>query len=292
MRVVSIIGPDREYVQQNAMQIREKLHTTGASWKVLTGAGPESHPDAVVAVLNVASAKDLDVASAVATAIGSVIILSSSNLDTQDIPGVRIARTIPEVCELLQRAGTDMARWISDAHRADAERLDRIRIAIRLEAHRIAGELTEQGIRKEEWRHIHSLFCALLRVEVLRQGASFPSVKLAPPIPPHNSDLPKQKLTVKKISLLITTVVTMAIAVAGAGYGLGRIIGTPIVGFIVGSVVGIVLGAIKLAELHKEKEHHAHMQRAQVLKSHWSSLVTDVSSRIHIPRIGEMISRD
>ena len=100
-----------------------------------------------------------------------------------DIPGALRVSSVEEVAKVIRSLRVDMKRWFADAHRADAERLDRVRISVRL----AGGRLSKECAQFEDVDAAHATFVAGLRHAVVRHGVRFPSVPLAPPEPPRGS---------------------------------------------------------------------------------------------------------
>lgn len=342
MKLFSVIGPDSEQVKTVAARLQElsasRSDPQGRQARIVVGAGPEQHPDAVIAAVGEPSPANIEVVRAVIQAMGAVILLgrrdsltgadgtppgSADRLSDRSagmwpaIPGMRWAQSPEHALELAERSGVDLQRWRSEAHRADAERADRVRIAVRLKANRLAAELTEHGVSRDAWQGLHERFVAELRVAVLEQGVLFPTVNMGvPPVPQgselaraagadvaalpggygghsgHNGQLaqvaPRKK---GKIGAGEVTATSAVAAAVGAGIGLGKIFGNPLIGGLIGVCFGLIVATIRVSEQRKAKLQREDQRRAQALRTHWSALTTDVCSRLAPLRVGEQLSR-
>lgn len=207
-KTVSIIGPDSARVTACAEKLRE-LVRPGTT--VIVGAGPEARPDVVVAVVGDPTAEDVDIAQAVSESVGFVVlIVDATPRPWPHYPGWHSVESVEDAATLVNRACVDLTAWAGDAQRADAERLERVRMAIRLASHRISAELLGEvlgeppgeqakardrkgsagaragvgagaGVSESEAEQLHQRFVQRLRVAVAEQGVCFPRVDTGSP---------------------------------------------------------------------------------------------------------------
>ncbi|MGV0408886.1 hypothetical protein ACUY3S_05170 [Corynebacterium resistens] len=284
MKTVSIIGPDGQRVRAVGEQLEHlssSIALPGREFHVLVGAGPESRPDCVVAVAGEPTADNLRVVKAVIGAMGVVVLLPDAHGTAwPDIPGALRVSSVEEVAKVIRSLRVDMKRWFADAHRADAERLDRVRISVRL----AGGRLSKECAQFEDVDAAHATFVAGLRHAVVRHGVRFPSVPLAPPEPPRGSG--------EAVSRLETWLPLVgALGAVAMGAGIGRAIGHVTIGLAMGILVAVVVVALRL-KLHRE--HSARLRNGEVqqaLQQHWAELVTQVVARLQMPRVTEQLRK-
>ncbi|MDK8891630.1 hypothetical protein QQA05_09520 [Corynebacterium macclintockiae] len=297
-KTISVIGPDGRAVAECAALLRARVERTagktGEKLEVIEGAGPQQRPDIVVAVVSSATPEDREVARAVAQAMGVVLLWpfgsdapSSAWVDT---PGWVWCEGVDEVCDWIHELGVDLEEWEVDARRADAERLDRVRIATRLSATRIAQEVldtAEESERsagnREDFEDLHSAFMVRLRLAVLEQGALFP------PLPETQVQPPVRPTVVARARASLVPVAAAGIA-AGLGLGtmVGRIFGV-IAGIVVGLLVALAVVGARLAMLRHEAWKTRAAKESAVLRQHWAGVVTEVVARLDIPPVAPRI---
>ena len=269
---ISVIGPSRHRVQQAA----ERLRVLRPQWQVLEGAGPDVSPTAVLAAVGPWDGPAREVVSAVCSGQGQAFVLSDATAELP--PGAESLSSIEDFPDVLEAQQLDQRRWNADAFRADAERADRVKIALRLSATRAAKAIAAEGIHSPaEWDHGLQEFNALLRRETLAQGVEFPSVEQAPPEYPS-------------VASAITPVdIAIAGAAAGgavaAGFAVGRAFGAPVVGLVLGLLVATGLGVGRIMMLRRGQAHAAATQRAAAFTQQANTITTAVIARINIPRI-------
>ncbi|WP_293818177.1 hypothetical protein [uncultured Corynebacterium sp.] len=292
LKTISVIGPDARAVAECAAQLRTRVEskasssTMGERFEVVEGAGPEQHPDIVVAAVGRATAEDREVARAVAQAMGVVLLWPCGS----DAPSSEWARTpgwvwcedVDEVCGWIRALGVDINEWEVQARRADAERLDRVRIATRLSATRIAQEVLEDA-DADSFEYLHAAFMARLRLAVLEQGVVFPA------LPESLEEAPTRPASVVGSR---ASVVLAAAAGLAAGLGLGTMVGR-LAGVLIGVVVGVlvtltVVGA-RLVMLRSEALKARAAKEDAALRQHWSTVVTEVVARLEIPPVAPRI---
>lgn len=150
MKTVSVIGPG----SRRTARLAEKLGAAvPAGVRVVEGAGPENRPDVVVAAVGEPTGADIDVVRAVAQAMGVVVLFfDAPTAPWPAFPGQVQCHSVEDVCAWVERLCVNMAEWKSDAFRADAERADRVRIAVRLAAGRISRDLVGEVARDGDTR--------------------------------------------------------------------------------------------------------------------------------------------
>lgn len=292
LKTISVIGPDARVVAECAAQLRTRVEaktsssTAGERFEVVEGAGPEQRPDIVVAAVGHATAEDREVARAVAQAMGVVLLWPFGS----DAPSSEWARTpgwvwcedVDEVCGWIRALGVDVNEWEGQARRADAERLDRVRIATRLSATRIAQEVLEDT-DTDRFEYLHAVFMARLRLAVLEQGVVFPV------LPEVQEEAPARPAAAMGSR---ASVVLAAAAGLAAGLGLGTMVGRlsgPVVGVIVGVLVALAVVGARLVMLRSEALKARAAKEDAVLRQHWSAVVTEVVARLEIPPVAPRI---
>lgn len=314
-KTVSIIGPDSARVTACAEKLRE-LVRPGTT--VIVGAGPEARPDVVVAVVGDPTAEDVDIAQAVSESVGFVVlIVDATPRPWPHYPGWHSVESVEDAATLVNRACVDLTAWAGDAQRADAERLERVRMAIRLASHRISAELLGEvlgeppgeqakardrqggagagaGVSESEAEQLHHRFVQRLRVAVAEQGVCFPRVdtgspalSAAPhsPTAPHSSPPP----TRERISGWALAAAGGLAGAAGVGALTYRITGSALAAIVAALLVWCALVGVRLwlvRSRHRAAERRANAQR---LREVWIALVADVISHLHIPRIADTI---
>lgn len=292
LKTISVIGPNARAVAECAAQLRTRVEakastsTAGERFEVVEGAGPEQRPDIVVAAVGHATAEDREVARAVAQAMGVVLLWPFGS----DAPSSEWARTpgwvwcedVDEVCGWIRALGVDVNEWEGQARRADAERLDRVRIATRLSATRIAQEVLEDT-DTDRFEYLHAVFMARLRLAVLEQGVVFP---VLPEVQEEGPARPAAAMGSR------ASVVLAAAAGLAAGLGLGTMVGRlsgPVVGVIVGVLVALAVVGARLVMLRSEALKARAAKEDAVLRQHWSAVVTEVVARLEIPPVAPRI---
>ena len=292
LKTISVIGPDARAVAECAAQLRTRVEakasasTAGERFEVVEGAGPEQRPDIVVAAVGHATAEDREVARAVAQAMGVVLLWpfgsDAPSSEWAHTPGWVWCEDVDEVCGWIRALGVDVNEWEVQARRADAERLDRVRIATRLSATRIAQEVLEDT-DADRFECLHAVFMARLRLAVLEQGVVFPA------LPEVQEEAPARPAAAVGSR---ASVVLAAAAGLAAGLGLGTMVGRlsgPVVGVIVGVLVALAVVGARLVMLRSEALKARAAKEDAVLKQHWSAVVTEVVARLEIPPVAPRI---
>ena len=308
LKTISVIGPNAHAVAESAAQLRARMERTASSssagerFEVVEGAGPEQRPDIVVAAVGRGTEEDRQVARAVAQAMGVVLLWpcgsDAPSSDWASTPGWVWCEDVDEVCGWIRALGVDINEWEMQARRADAERLDRVRIATRLSATRIAQDVLEgaEGNRGErggagsggagnadDFDRLHALFMAQLRLAVLEQGVVFPA------LPDAQVEAPGRPTTAMGSP---ANLVLAAAAGAAAGLGLGTMAGRlfgVIAGVVIGVLVALAVVGARLAMLRSEARKARAAQEGAVLRQHWSAVVTEVIARLDIPPVAPRI---
>lgn len=188
----------------------------------------------------------------------------------------------------------DVDRWEADARRADAERLDRVRIAVRLAADRAATVLLDgfdgrdgsaAGVSAGE---LDARFRARLTVTVLEQGVDMPH--LAPAEPPQDagpsggSGMPGTSGASGVPGRLVTAAAALGAGLAAAA-GVLRLTDSLLAGVAAGALVaGATAGARWWAGRAARREREA-ARLAATLRRHWAATVTDVVARLVVPPV-------
>lgn len=292
LKTISVIGPNARAVAECAAQLRTRVEakastsTAGEGFEVVEGAGPEQRPDIVVAAVGHATAEDREVARAVAQAMGVVLLWpfgsDAPSSEWGHTPGWVWCEDVDEVCEWIRALGVDVNEWEVQARRADAERLDRVRIATRLSATRIAQEVLEDT-DADRFEYLHAVFMARLRLAVLEQGVVFPV------LPEVQEEAPARPAATMGSR---AGVVLAAAAGLAAGLGLGTMVGRlsgPVVGVIVGVLVALAVVGARLVMLRSEALKARAAKEDAVLRQHWSAVVTEVVARLEIPPVAPRI---
>ena len=124
MKTIAVIGPD----EAEAKKVAEQL--TGV--RAVPGAGPGKDIDGVVAVAGEPTVEAVEIVQAVARNIGVVAVLSDHRWPS--IPGVHVrgSQDVAGLQRLIDRLYVDTKQWEMAARRADQQRLEQVRVAVRL----------------------------------------------------------------------------------------------------------------------------------------------------------------
>ncbi len=286
MKSIAVVGPDQDL----AAQIASKLNSQGSpSFRAIAGATPADNPDGVIAVVGAPTEADRDVVGAIRASQGTVVIYSTHRWPDQ--PGVIACRvpgalTDPEALARLQDlAGElwlDRRQWHSDVHRADADRRERVAIAVRLVAQRVSSELMElpDSVPAAE---LHAAFLTQLRLAVLRQGVEFPHVD-------EEMHVSERKPTATFDPVLALTVAASLAGGMALGLGVGRATGVTPLGIAVGLAFAVTLAGLRLVATQRNNRR-AHVERERrALREEWAALVTEVATRMSVPRVADQLT--
>lgn len=283
MKKIAVIGPDERSAQAVASQLTR--------CKAVLGAGPQDGVDAVVAVVGPWTPEDQRVVDAVSQAMGAVMLYrprGGSPSDEQhsqrqrawaNQPGVYHCATVADVQEAVDSIVLNKQRWAADARRADLERSERVRVSVKLEMNRVASEIINDPTHNNE--AAHRAFTQRLRLAILRQGVSCPSI----PVQVEGvSESNAEGRTQQFIALAVGAVGGLAV-----GFAVGRGTGNVLVGVLAGLLCA-ALGAMARVWMvrHAESKQRA-AHRAVALKEAWSVLTTDVLTRVQIPRVADAV---
>ncbi len=311
MTVISVIGPDARAVEQVTAGVRTAAGRPGR--RFTAGAGP-GEADGVVAVVTsaVVTADDMEVVRAVRDTMGVVVVYTQDGVDVADEAGVVHCtwgadghagrRSLVGLADVIDGMWVDMDRWEADARRADADRLDRVRIAVRLAADRIATELLDQdapGIggagevgEAGEADELDRLFRARLSVAVLEQGVEMPH--LAPVGSRDVEEASTVPVADTQPRATVSRLVTGAAAV-GAGLaavaGVLRVTDSVLVAVLAGVVVMAMTATVRWWVGRVARREQAAARLTATLRRRWAATVTDVVARIAVPTVAGRLSR-
>lgn len=311
MTVISVIGPDARAVEQVTAGVRTAAGRPGR--RFTAGAGP-GEADGVVAVVTsaVVTADDMEVVRAVRDTMGVVVVYTQDGVDVADEAGVVHCtwgadghagrRSLVGLADVIDGMWVDMDRWEADARRADADRLDRVRIAVRLAADRIATELLDQdapGIggagevgEVGEADELDRLFRARLSVAVLEQGVEMPH--LAPVGSRDVEEASTVPVADTQPRATVSRLVTGAAAV-GAGLaavaGVLRVTDSVLVAALAGVVVMAMTATVRWWVGRVARREQAAARLTATLRRRWAATVTDVVARIAVPTVAGRLPR-
>lgn len=298
--VVSVIGPERDEVAAVAAALQERV----PGRRFVIGAGPDTAGGviAVTAGKDSKDSKDTAIVRAVRDAMGGCVVYSGGDpasltpLSTE--PGVTVVpwdgdaadrRNIDRLAEVVMDRWIDVPRWVSDARRADADRIDRVRVAVRLTAERHASDLLETGMpvsgdaaTSDGRGRLDALFRARLRCTVLEHGVEWPHLPESPAptgVSPVSGGDRQRELLV----LVASCGAGLAAAVA-----VGRLAG-PLVGVLVGVVIAVALALVRrrmLAGARRERDRAAGVAQ---LRRQWGAVATEVVSRLRVPTVADAV---
>lgn len=303
--VISVIGPHREEVEAVAGALRDRV----PAYRIVVDAGPDV-ADGVIAVAGSVSSTDgpdAAIVRAVRDAMGGCILYTGDAGDLADEPGVTVVtwgavtgRTdLGHLADVVASRWIDVPRWLSDIRRADADRIDRVRVAVRLTAEKHAGDLLEPGAGVHAGAcpgdaaeaagraRLDALFRARLRCTVLEHGVEWPH--LPEPVEPaglggERRD-PADPARRQRALLLVA-------ASLGAGFaaavGVGRLAG-PSAGIVAGLVVAVLLALVRHRMLAGARREQERARGAARLRREWAAVATEVVSRLRIPSVAESV---
>lgn len=329
--VVSVIGPDREAATAVATALGHRL--PGRTFVV--GAGP-AEATGVIAVTGAGAAgpsgrsgppdppgqtgappavRDATVVRAVRDSTGGCVLYTGSGGTdgaagppdlTADEPGVTVVRwtgddptspgNLDGLVDAVRSLWVDVPRWLSDVRRADADRIDRVRVAVRLAAERDAADLLDPGTvdvtDPAGRRHLTNLFRARLRCTVLEQGVEWPHVPGPDgPDATHAADATdgagagRDDGDRQRVLLLVVASLGAGLAVA---LGAGRLAG-PVVGALAGLVVAGALGLVRWRTLATARRARDRARWTARLRREWSAVATEVVARLRVPTVADAL---
>lgn len=311
MTVISVIGPDARAVEQVTAGVRTAVghpgHPGHPGRRFTAGAGP-GEADGVVAVVTspVVTADDMEVVRAVRDAMGVVVVYTGDGTDLADEAGVVHCAwggdghagpsSLAGLVDVIDGMWVDLDRWEADARRADADRLDRVRIAVRLAADRIATDLLDEdrtgasGADDADGAagadEMDRLFRARLSVAVLQQGVEMPH--LAPVGAGEAEEAPAVPTVPRSpretVSRLVTGVAAVGAGLAASAAAL-RVTDSVAIGVTVGLVVMTATATVRWWTGRVARREQDRARLTATLRRRWAATVTDVIARIDVPAV-------
>ncbi|WP_297009322.1 hypothetical protein [uncultured Corynebacterium sp.] len=252
---------------------------------------------------------DAAIVRAVRDAMGGCILYTGGAPTPE--PGVTVVRwgrastdrvSLDRLVDVVVDHWIDVPRWVSDARRADVDRVDRVRVAVRLTAERHAADLLEHpgGVVAGDAAtaagrsRLDALFRARLRCTVLEHGVEWPHLSTGPtsggasaatapspvlPLPLSSGGDRQRELLV----LMASCGAGLAAAVAA-----GRLAG-PVVGVLVGLVVAVTLALVRRRMLTGARRERDRAAGAAHLRRRWGAVATEVVSRLRVPTVADAI---
>lgn len=280
MKKIAVIGPDQRTVHAVASQLTR--------CRAVVGAGPQDDLNGVVAVVGAWTPEDQKVVDAVSQAMGAVMLYRPPRSRSaepegrawQEQPGVYHCATVADVQEAVDTIVLNSQRWLADARRADLERSERVRVAVKLEMNRVASEII-QDPQLTDSAAAHRTYTQHLRVALLRQGVACPTFT-----EPESRELDAgREARVQQIIALVAGL----IGGLALGFAIGRALGQPLWGVLAGVVLAL-FGAVARVWMVQAAERKARAaQRAVALKEAWNALTADVLARVQIPRVADAV---
>ncbi|MEL4175546.1 hypothetical protein MTQ24_02080 [Corynebacterium bovis] len=156
----------------------DRLSATVRGCRVRPGAGPGEGVDGVVAVVPRLGEEELEVVRAVRDAMG-VCVVAVTGDDAASPPPPPPAEPGVVVCTpatvnaVVGELWVDRGRWVADARRADADRLERVRIAVRIDGERACRDVARAWV-EGRCADPDAVMAAALRRTVLAHGVAVP----------------------------------------------------------------------------------------------------------------------
>lgn len=335
--VVSVIGPDRVQAETVAEELRRRVPHR----QFVVGAGPDI-ADGVVAVTGgdggTGAERDAAVVRAVRDATGGCVLYTGSSRPCCDGPGVTVVRwgrsrpgqvdgpggparpgrdgvsdpvALDELAETVSSLWVDVPRWLRDARRADVDREERVKVAVRLSAERIISDLLDPSSGGPDPADpvgadaLGELFLARLRCTVLEQGVEWPRVRGGDSVypgaggdgvgegpgdvgdggsrDPYGGEEPGGDHNRMLLVLVASAGAGVACALAA-----GRLAG-PAAGVVAGVVVALVLAVLRWRTVTAERRARRRVRTRTRLRSRWGVVVAEVVSRLRTPRAAEAL---
>lgn len=290
--VVSVIGPERDKVAAVAAALQERV----PGRRFVAGAGPDT-AGGVIAVTAGEEDEDAAIVRAVRDAMGGCVVYTGGELTALSAePGVTVVpwdgdaadrRNIDRLAAAVTDRWIDVPRWVSDARRADADRIDRVRVAVRLTAERHASDLLEPGGQADAATSdgrglLDALFRARLRCTVLEHGVEWPHLPESP-TPAGASPVPGGDRQRELLVLVASCGAGLAAAVA-----VGRLAG-PLIGVFVGVIVAVTLALVRRRMLAGTRRERDRAAGAAQLRRQWGAVATEVVSRLRVPTVADAV---
>lgn len=314
--VLSVIGPVEGQVQEVVSGLRARL----PGHRILGGVGPDI-ADGVVAVAT-ADKEDADILLAVRNAMGGCIFYTDSGTsEAESVVGLRqepgittvqwqagVSSTmdLDRLADVVESLWVDIPRWVSDARRADADRIDRVRVAIRLTAERYATELLGLELLGSDAATpsgravLSELFRARVRCLVLEHGVEWPHLAEMPAISARSS-APDTRDTGADIGdgeryrgnrMRFIFVLAMSCgAGAAVAVAVSRLVG-PFGGVLSGLAVSGAMAAIRWRMFAGVRRAQCRERGGVLLRRQWNADVAEVVARVRIPSVAEAIVQE
>lgn len=344
MAVVSVIGPDGRLVENVVDGLRPTRHrvvagagpaqadgvvavvdtgTVGAG-----GTDGADYAEGADGANDATDAVDAGVVRAVRDAMGVCVLyingdaVSDATIAATDIaevaaePGVIVcgwsgedgpaaAASLAALRDTVDGLWVDLARWSADARRADADRLDRVRIAVRLAAERLANELLvdaangpHRGLsRPDDADELDQQFRSRLAVAVLEQGVEMPNLGMSGRDIGSGGrresgdtgavDTPQHQATTAATAVTAATALGAGAAAAAA---VTRLTGSVVLAAVVALPVSAATFLARWWSQRSNRRTQAASRQAADLRRHWAATVTDVVSRIQIPPVADSLA--
>lgn len=279
MKTIAVIGPEQAAVEKVAAQL--------IGVRALPGAGPGEGIDGVVAVAGEATEEAVEIVQAVARRIGAVAVVTDHRWP--NIPGVYVlsSQDASGLQRLIDHLYVDVRRWEVDARRADQQRVEQTRVAIRLRMQRFiregctARDLGEPG--SEARQLVHQRFLAELRVAVLAQGILCPPLDATPPPAATPVEVPGR-------SAQLATLAAGVVGIVGLLFAVGRLAGFPWLGLVLGLLAAAALGWFRLSAQQRSVARAQREADFRLLQEAWGAQVTEVIARMQVPRVAEQLT--
>ncbi|AGP29876.1 hypothetical protein [Corynebacterium terpenotabidum] len=296
-----MIGPQRSEVEAVAAALQQR----SPGRRVIVGAGPDT-ADRVIAVAG-GTDGDAVIVRAVRDAMGGCVLYTGEETDLAAEPGVTVVRwgsavsaapDLDRLASAVDAVTVDLPRWVSDARRSDADRIDRVRIAVRLSAEKHATDLlgapagyTPVGYGDPATAtgrtRLDTLFRARLRCTVLEQGVEWPH--LPDHVEPEEVPEPAGEDADRHRALLLVA--------ASVGAGLAAAVGVsraagPAVGLVAGVVVAALLALVRWRMLAGARRERARVRGVARLRREWTAVVTEVVARLRIPPVVDALTAE
>lgn len=298
--VISVIGPEKAQAEAVAAALRERV----PGRRFVVGAGPDAAAG-VIAVTGggggVQRPEDARIVRAVRDAMGGCVLYTGDAGVLADEPGVTVvrwdarqsdSRDLTRLADVVAQLWTDVPRWISDARRADADRIDRVRVVVRLAAERFADELLDPASGQDSSTtggraRLDALFRARLRCAVLEQGVEWPRLPDPEEVPAVAVGTPD---TIDNGRILVAVATSLGAGIAAA-VGATTLLGV-MPGVLTGVLVGLLLTGVRWRMISGVRRQQSAARGALQLRRGWSAVATEVVARIRIPSVAEAVSRE
>lgn len=282
MKKIAVIGPDQQHTHAVASQLTR--------CKAIVGAGPGEDLDGVVAVVGSWTPEDQRVVDAISQAMGAVVLYRPAKLEKAvhekaahekawpQQPGVYHCTRVADVQDAVDAIALNKQRWEADARRADLERTERVRVAVKLEMNRAASEIINEY---PDAASAHRAFVQRLRLALLRQGVACPS------IPEQVGETKSADVESRMPQLL-----ALGAGVLGGlavGFAFGRMLGQPWWGVAAGLLLALLGAAVRVWMVRSAERQARSARQAALWREKWVEITTDVLTRVQIPRVADAV---